>query len=340
MLKGQVFKEQIFENQIFAVFINTFLDGKDGIINNYKNSMAVTAGNNSVTVQSGAICIQGRFLEEDIGTTLATGTDTAFCSLVVEIDLDKVNTDVDFTQGYYKILKSASAYPTLTKNDIVNTNSGVYQYELARFKTSLNGISDFVDLRSYIDYDSLYNEIQNKLNDVEDGSIYLLKDEFERDYKKQLDNMHPVGSIYLSMLSTNPSQYFGGTWVQISQGRMLMGVDSSVTDLNDSNKIGGSKTKTLDATNMPEHNHTFTGTASSATGTLTRAGHLVVANDLNGGTTRKYQLRGDYGQSTHEDYYNITVTLTPSGTIGKTGQGKAFDIMPPYVTCYIWQRTA
>lgn len=340
MLKGQVFKEQIFENQIFAVFINTFLDGKDGIINGYKNSMAVTAGSNSVTVQSGAICIQGRFLEEDIGSTIATGTDTAFCSLVVEIDLDKVNTETDFAQGYYKVLKSTSNYPVLTKNDIVNTNSGVYQYELARFKTSLNGISDFVDLRSYIDYESLYKEIQSKLDQVEDESIYLLKTEFEKNYKKQLDNMHPIGSIYLSMLDTNPSEYFGGTWTQIAQGRMLVGVDPKVTDFNDSNKVGGSKEHTLTNQEMPSHTHDFIGSASSGTGDLTRDGSDLAIGDANGGPTWRYIMKPEHALSTSTTRFKTTVSITPKGTNKSAGGGSAFNIMNPYLTCYIWQRTA
>ena len=185
MLKGQVFKEQIFESQVFAVFINTFLAGKNGIINGYKNSMKPTAGNNSITIQNGVICIQGRFLEEDTETTLDTGTDTAFCKLVIEIDLDKVNTEIDFTQGYYKIVKGASDYPSLTQDDIINTNSGVYQYELARFKTTLNGISDFVDMRSYLDFNSIYSEIENKIKEIEDGSIYALKTDFT-DFKTEI----------------------------------------------------------------------------------------------------------------------------------------------------------
>lgn len=312
MLKGQVFKEQIFENQIFAVFINTFLAGKNGIINGYKNSMRVTSGNNSVTIQSGCLCVQGRFLEEDIGTTIATDTDTAFCSLVVEIDLDKVNTDLDFTQGYYRILKSANGYPSLTQENIVNTNSGVYQYELARFKTSLNGISDFVDLRNFLDYQSLYDEISQKLNEVEDGSIYLLKREFEETYKKQLDNMHPIGSIYMSIIETNPSEYFGGTWVQIAKGRTLIGVNEDDSDFSKANLQGGEKKHQLTIDEMPSHSHSY----------------------------QRY------------NYYTANIDPAPGGngrepnqaisnhTTGTTGGNKAHNILQPYLTCYIWQRTA
>lgn len=190
MLKGHVFKKQIFGNQMFALFINTFLDGANGISNDYKNKMAVTYSGSTLTVQSGAVCIQGRFLEEDTSTDISAGTDTSYCKLVIEIDLDKQNTETDFLQGAYKVIKSASAYPSLTQQNIVGSNSGVYQYELARFRTSTNGITDFTDMRTYLDFDSIYSairteyravltQLQQELASVEDGSAYVLKNNFQ-----------------------------------------------------------------------------------------------------------------------------------------------------------------
>lgn len=186
MLKGHVFSQQIFGHPIFALFINTFLNGENGVSDNYKNGMAITYSENALTVDSGAVCIQGRFLEEDSSTTISAGTDTAFCKLVIELDLDKENTDSSFVQGTYKIIKSASAYPALTQTNIVKNNSGIYQYELARFKTSLSGITDFVDKRTFLNLDSIYESmkteyrekltaLEDELASVEDGSEYVLK---------------------------------------------------------------------------------------------------------------------------------------------------------------------
>lgn len=186
MLKGHVFKKQIFGNQIFALFINTFLNGQNGVSNNYKNGMQITTSGSTITVQSGAACIQGRFLEEDTSTQISAGTDTSYCKLVIEINLNTENTDEDFVQGSYKIVKSLSSYPGLTQNDIVRNNEGIYQYELARFKTTASGITDFQDMRTFLDFDSIYSAIQTEyravleqlaqeLASVEDGSAYLLK---------------------------------------------------------------------------------------------------------------------------------------------------------------------
>ena len=175
MLKGQVFAKQLFENQIFALFVNTFLNGNNGVSDNYADGMEITYSGSNITIGAGAVCIQGRFLEEDTSTTIDAGTTANFCSLVIEIDLDKVNTESDFEQGYYKILTNSTTYPTLTQSDIVKNNAGVYQYELARFKTGSNGITDFVDRRTFLDFDSIYDEIEQHIQDIDDGGVFLTK---------------------------------------------------------------------------------------------------------------------------------------------------------------------
>lgn len=190
MLKGHVFSRQLFGNPIFALFINTFTNGRNGVSNNFKNAMAITHSGNTVTVDSGAVCIQGRFLEEDTYTSLAAGNESVYCKLVIELDLDKQNTEQEFNQASYKIVKSTTGYPNLTQNNIVKNNSGIYQYELARFRTSANGISDFQDMRTFLDFTSIYDQIQTEyrtilgkleeeLEDVEDGSAYVLKETYE-----------------------------------------------------------------------------------------------------------------------------------------------------------------
>lgn len=175
MLKGHVFKRQVFGNQIFALFIDTFLNGKCGISNRYGEKMQVTYNGSTLYVNSGCVCIKGRFLEEDTSTEIVAGTESAFCKLVIEIDLDKENTDENLLQATYKVIKSNSNYPALTQTDIVANNSGVYQFELAQFKTSTNGITDFVDKRSYLDFESIYAEIEKHIQEIDNGVAYLLK---------------------------------------------------------------------------------------------------------------------------------------------------------------------
>ena len=175
MLKGQVFANQLFENQIFALFINTFLNGTNGVSDNYKDGMSITYNGNDVTIAPGAICIQGRFLEEDTSTTISAGADNSYCKLVIEIDLDKTNTANEFNQASYKVIKGISNYPNLTQNDIVKNNAGIYQYELARFRTSSAGITNFQDVRTFLDFNSIYTEIEKHIREIDEGSLYLEK---------------------------------------------------------------------------------------------------------------------------------------------------------------------
>ena len=40
-------------------------------------------------------------------------------------------------------------------------------------------------------------------------------------------SVYPVGSVYLSVNGTNPSELFGGTWQSIGSGRVLQGADAA-----------------------------------------------------------------------------------------------------------------
>lgn len=148
--------------------------------------MEVTYNESNVTIQDGLACIKGRFVEEDSSKTMNAGTETAFCRLVIEIDLSKENTEETLNQVAYKIIKGTNDYPNLTQTDIVRNNTGIYQFELARFKTTSAGITNFEDRRTYIDLDGIFNAMERDFNielnnlrteigKVRDGSAYVLK---------------------------------------------------------------------------------------------------------------------------------------------------------------------
>ena len=169
MLKGHVFEYQQFQHQIFAIFIHLFMNKANGVARSYKNAMNITYSGHTVTVDKGACIVQGRVLEEDASTTIDAGIETAFCKLVVEIDLDKVNTITDFNQGTYRVVKGESAYPNLTQEDTAGTNAGKYQYELARFKISNGSVTEFQDKRTYIEDQLKYGGIERAQSAADDA---------------------------------------------------------------------------------------------------------------------------------------------------------------------------
>ncbi len=79
------------------------------------------------------------------------------------------------------------------------------------------------------------------------------------------DVIYPVGCIYESTSSTNPSTLFTGTtWSAFGQGKMLVGLDPNDADFNSTSDTGGSKTVTLTTNQIPSHNHSFSGSSGSA----------------------------------------------------------------------------
>ena len=120
--------------------------------------------------------------------------------------------------------------------------------------------------------------------------------------------VYPVGCVYTSVVATSPGTLFGGTWVAFGAGKVLVGVDPSDTSFDTVEETGGSKTHTLTVAEIPSHTHAFTA-MQDTTDSVTRTGG------------------GDLGSPT-------------SSTTAGTGGGSAHNIMQPYVTVYMWKRTA
>lgn len=131
------------------------------------------------------------------------------------------------------------------------------------------------------------------------------------DFKAALvDMLYPVGSIHLSVNSANPSTYFGGTWVSWGSGRVPVGVNTSDSSFSTVEKTGGAKTHTLTVDEMPSHTHRIEGTS------------IAYASGAN--------------------YAPVDIDSAVGGVsyTSATGGGAAHNNLQPYITCYMWKRTA
>lgn len=147
-----------------------------------------------------------------------------------------------------------------------------------------------------------------------------------------LSKIYPVGSIYMSMSATNPATLFGvGTWKRISQGRMLLGADDSTYKAG---ATGGEATHTLSVNEIPAHSH---GISNSGDHT-----HNFYGSDGNNGQfTEGDGLDTEANKHyTHNERYTTSSAGAHTHTISNAGGGAAHNNMPPYLVCYIWQRTA
>lgn len=70
-------------------------------------------------------------------------------------------------------------------------------------------------------------------------------------WKNIVDMVYPIGSIYISTNSTNPSLLFGGLWEPFAQGRTLVGVDIDTEKYSEAFIEDGEETHTLITDEMP-----------------------------------------------------------------------------------------
>ncbi len=132
-----------------------------------------------------------------------------------------------------------------------------------------------------------------------------------------LDDIYPVGSIYLTASAVSPSTSFGGSWVRYAEGKCLFGVDDNDTDFA-LETTGGEKTHTLTKAEIPPHAHSY----------------IDRFRDPQGGAGQIFNLSSG----------SQVALVSPSVDTGDGSadglQGLAHNNMPPYIAIYIWKRTA
>lgn len=137
------------------------------------------------------------------------------------------------------------------------------------------------------------------------------------DWTTVMSVIYPVGSIYMSATMSTVEQVqtaLGGTWVVWGAGRVPVGVDASDTDFDTVEETGGEKTHTLTTEEMPNHTH---GIYTVDTG----SGNQGKRDGL-------FYQGGWWGNS------------VGAPNVGNTGGSKAHNNLQPYITCYMYKRTA
>nr|DAX52476.1 MAG TPA: tail protein [Caudoviricetes sp.] len=145
--------------------------------------------------------------------------------------------------------------------------------------------------------------------------------------KNFLDAVYPVGSIYMSVKSTNPGTLFGGTWVAIA-GKFLIGVGTH-TDINgdkrtlSAGQTGGTYAHILTYDELPKQSFKMPHIAY-----YNNCGNSEGWSDASRLANNRYE-----GSATQND-------ANAGWHIMRIGNNKAHTNIPPYIAVYMWQRTA
>lgn len=175
------------------------------------------------------------------------------------------------------------------KENAINTKINVVSTDLATFKSETN--------TTISQNQSAFNTFKEETN----TKFTTTKEELTELINTTLYSIYPVGSVYISLTSTNPGTYLKGTWEQFAQGRTLVGVgegsDGTNTQSFTVNDIGG------------EYKH------------------LISKKELS---------IIDYGALLQQN--GSTIGVHAHGP-GETGSEKT-SLMQPYYTVYFWKRVA
>lgn len=175
------------------------------------------------------------------------------------------------------------------KENAINAKINVVSSDLATFKTKTN--------TTLSQNQSAFNTFKEETN----TKFTTTKDELTELINTTLDSIYPVGSVYISLTSTNPGTYLKGTWEQFAQGRTLVGVGKGSDGSN-------TQSFTVDDTGG-EYKHLL---------------------------TKKELSFVDYGALLQQ---NGSVIGVHSHGPGESGSEK-ISLMQPYYTVYFWKRVS
>lgn len=254
--------------------------------------LIVRDGNNPPNLRAGDGTTQIKNLKDMVPGVASTST-AGLMSASDKTKLDGIATGANKTV-VDTALSSTSTNPV--QNKVVNSELGK---KLSLSGGTLTGAltTKGIKLTSGTDYGTTLpsNPATNQLFFQTAGTNFVL------------DNVYPVGAVYMSMNSTNPRTLFGGTWEQV-QGKFLLGVSNAYP----AGSSGGESEHTLTRDEIPDHAHSFKYTGQAVT---------TGVNAI-----RLYEAA--------PNQYNAY-----SGGQSSNCGGQAHNNMPPYLAVYIWYRT-
>lgn len=133
-----------------------------------------------------------------------------------------------------------------------------------------------------------------------------------------LDIVYPIGSVYISVNTTNPSTLFGGKWTRIT-GRFLLAADDSTYK---NGATGGEAEHTLTINELPKNSMKIPHVAWYDDCSISGGGWKQIGRE-------QAEREGDVQSITNNGWHIMSI-----------GNNEAHNNMPPYLAVYIWKRTS
>ena len=266
------------ESQDDGARIYGTISSGDKVLNVGSKLIYQIISNNLVRIKDGELLMQGRHVRQAPNTytdlTINNGTSGLKRNDIIVARYTK-NSSTGIENVELAVLQGT---PDATATDPIITTGDIFVgceiHEMALYRVYLNGLN----IESVTQMFKTLGAVENIVNLI-----------------------YPVGSIYISVNSINPSNLFGGTWVAWGTGRVPVGIDISDTNFNMVEKIGGSK-------NLQAHTH-----------------NVVLSNIT-------YASGANYNA-----FCMNSAAVSDIKTTYSTGEGNSGNLQP-YITCCMWKR--
>lgn len=167
------------------------------------------------------------------------------------------------------------------------------------------------DLKDYLN-DILLPAVEKLVRDEKANLEIAINNKILADNKKK----YHIGKIIMSTSNTNPNTYLGfGTWVLWGSGRVPISVDVNDSDFSTVEKTGGEKKHKLTIGELPKHRFGVGSRGFSNEANIAAAGNSIGMEFL--------------GDKAYSQYYTEYL-----------GSNEEHNNIQPYITCYMWKRTA
>lgn len=302
---NRIFKYNLVENDKLVFHIDKINELFEKIITNIKISFEIENGNNNF-IFNGVNLVHDDIIKSKTFNEFMNKREMVFdCGTFNYSDLDFIVNGKEFDiELLFNGNKSNSMFSL--KN----------VYIIFEFVDKLTNESDTVVNRLEPQIDFYRDENGDLILQIGDDASGK---GIDRSEVLNFNDIYPVGSIYMSVNSVNPSTLFGGTWEQI-EDKFLLASGTSYSN----GSTGGSATVTLTEDQMPVHTH-IQNAHSHTIGSLVR--YTI--------TGKGVAAVGDgYGNS------NNYKTGSTTATNKNTGGGQAHNNMPPYLVVNVWKRIA
>lgn len=307
----------------------TFGEGKY-ILNTASKLNATNPSSNVIRLAKGDIMFQGCHarIEDYEDVDLNPGTEGYSRIDLICCQYKKVggveSTELVVYQGTPAVSNPATPAPTYQDNNILD---GADIADMPLYKITISGVN--------------VSKIE-RVASIESG------------LNEMFNLIYPIGSIYMSAVSTDPSILFPGTtWVAWGSGRVPVGVNGNDANFNVTEKTGGQSTITIGSNNIPAHSHTVNDSGHGHTVIAADGAHNIPYTDKP--SSGKVAVNASVGyfaptESQQEDghwHYNNGLT-SDSSTTGislqnaygnASGGADPITNLQPYITCYMWKRT-